>query len=240
MIHASATICSNAKIADSVSIGPYCFIGNGVSIGRGSKLIAFVNIEAGAVIGENCVIYPHVSIYDNCVIHNNVHIYPHSVIGSNGFGYATDATGSHHFIPQIGTAILKDNVHFGPQSFIDRAALDKSQIGENSHIGSFSHIAHNSSVGKNSRAYNDLIIAGSTTVGDNFTSEGATAITGHINVADNVHVKAVSAFNNSESSGGTYRGFPHQAIESFNERLENIKLLPKLRQQILRLKGLSK
>lgn len=240
MVHNTASVDPSAVLADNVSIGPYCFIGKGVRVGKGTKLIAFVTIEAGASIGENCMIYPHVCIYNQSIIHNNVHIYPHSVVGSNGFGYATDAMGMHHYIPQVGTAILENDVHFGPQSYIDRAALDKSQIGEGSHIGPFSHIAHNSSVGKNTRAYNDLIVAGSTKIGDNFKTDGIAAVTGHITLANDIHFKPLTAANNTESKSGYYQGFPPLPVDEAAEKTENIKFLPALRKQILRLKGFIK
>ncbi|MCB0349200.1 MAG: hypothetical protein KDD37_10210 [Bdellovibrionales bacterium] len=240
MVHKTALIDPSATIGANVSIGPYSFVGKNVSIGDNTNVMAFSTIEADAKIGSDVTIYPHVVIYNGSLIHNNVHIYPHSVIGSNGFGYATDAIGVHHFIPQIGIAILHEGSHFGPSSFIDRAALDTSCVGKGSHIGAFSHIAHNSKVGDNARVYNDLIVAGSTKIGDNFKTSGISAVTGHIDVTDNVRLEAHSGVNNSEKNPGHYQGFPHEPVETFRERLENIKELYNLRKKVLRLKGFNK
>ncbi len=240
MIHKTAVVDPSAKLAANVSVGPYSFVGKNVVIGENTKLMAFVTIEADAKLGSDVIVYPHVMIYNGCSIHNNVHIYPQSAIGSLGFGYATDAIGTHHYIPQIGNAVLHDGVHFGPSSFIDRAALDTSRIGKNSHIGPFSHIGHNSSVGKNARIYCDFMIAGSTSVGDNFKADGLNAITGHINVADSVHLHACSSVNNAENNSGHYFGFPHQPIDTLDERLECIKELYDLRKKVLHLKGSAK
>ena len=45
-----------------VTIGPYCVIGEHVSIGRGTRLVAQVYIEGVTHIGERCQIYPFASI----------------------------------------------------------------------------------------------------------------------------------------------------------------------------------
>jgi UDP-3-O-[3-hydroxymyristoyl] glucosamine N-acyltransferase len=239
MIHPTSYVAKSAEVDPSVEIGPHCFIGEHVKIARGSRLIAFVTIEASSSIGEDCLLHPFVSVYESCSIGNNSVIYPHSVVGSNGFGYATDQQGHHHFIPQIGTAILEDAVLFGPQAYLDRGALDKSRIGANSHIGALSHIAHNSEVGKNSYAYTDLIIAGSTKVGDGLRSEGTVKITGHITVSANAHFKPFTAVNNTEENPGYYQGFPHQPVEKFNQCLEAIVMLPEMRRQISKLKRIK-
>ena len=61
-IHAMAIVDKNASLDEGVSIGPFCIIGSGARIGRGTKLISNVIIEGKTEIGEGCTIYPFTSI----------------------------------------------------------------------------------------------------------------------------------------------------------------------------------
>ncbi|MBI5025767.1 MAG: acyl-ACP--UDP-N-acetylglucosamine O-acyltransferase [Nitrospirae bacterium] len=60
-IHPTAIVDPSAKLADGVSIGPYCIVGSGVTIGRNTHLISNVIIEETET-GEGCSIYPFTSI----------------------------------------------------------------------------------------------------------------------------------------------------------------------------------
>ncbi len=56
-IHATALVDSAARIAQDVSIGPYCLIGPDVRLGAGVKVASHVVIEGHTEIGEGCVIH---------------------------------------------------------------------------------------------------------------------------------------------------------------------------------------
>ena len=58
MIHSSAIIHKNAKLAANVDIGPYCIIGENVSIGEGTKLHSHVVIDGFTTIGKMNEFYP--------------------------------------------------------------------------------------------------------------------------------------------------------------------------------------
>ncbi len=62
MIHPTAIVHPNAKIARGVEIGPYCVVGEHVSIGTGTVLQAHVVVNGWTEIGENCEIYPFATI----------------------------------------------------------------------------------------------------------------------------------------------------------------------------------
>lgn len=61
-IHKTAVVGAKAEIEENVSIGPYCVIGDGVVIKKGSKLISHVVVEGSAEIGEDCTIHPFATI----------------------------------------------------------------------------------------------------------------------------------------------------------------------------------
>lgn len=61
-IHPTAVVHPKAVLADDVEVGPYCIIGEHVSIGRGSRLVSHVCVEGWTEIGERCQLYPFASI----------------------------------------------------------------------------------------------------------------------------------------------------------------------------------
>lgn len=62
MIHSTAIVHPNAKIARGADIGPFCVVGENVSIGTGTILQAHVVINGWTEIGENCEFYPFATI----------------------------------------------------------------------------------------------------------------------------------------------------------------------------------
>jgi UDP-N-acetylglucosamine acyltransferase len=61
-IHPTAIIASGARLADDVSIGPYCVIGEKVSLAAGVSLKSHVVIDGRTSIGERTRIFPFASI----------------------------------------------------------------------------------------------------------------------------------------------------------------------------------
>lgn len=57
-IHKTAVVSKKAEIDQGVVIGPYCVIGEGVKISKGTRLLSHVQVEGNTEIGENCQIYP--------------------------------------------------------------------------------------------------------------------------------------------------------------------------------------
>ena len=62
MIHPTAIVHPNANIARGVDIGPYCLVGENVSIGKGTVLQAHVVINGWTSLGQDCEIYPFATI----------------------------------------------------------------------------------------------------------------------------------------------------------------------------------
>jgi UDP-N-acetylglucosamine acyltransferase len=61
-IDPTARIEDGAVIGEGTSIGPYCIIGRHAVIGANCRLIAHVHITAQTTIGDDCTIYPFVSL----------------------------------------------------------------------------------------------------------------------------------------------------------------------------------
>ncbi len=61
-VHSTAIVHPKAKLADDVEVGPYCIVGEHVSIGPGTRLVAHVYVEGWTEIGARCQLYPFASI----------------------------------------------------------------------------------------------------------------------------------------------------------------------------------
>ncbi len=61
-IHPTAIVDSQARIAGSAEIGPYCVVGPEVEIGARTRLMAHLYVEGPTRIGEDNVFYPFSSV----------------------------------------------------------------------------------------------------------------------------------------------------------------------------------
>jgi UDP-N-acetylglucosamine acyltransferase len=61
-IHQTAIVAPGATLADDVEIGPYCVVGDTVSLGAGVRLVAHVVIDGRTTIGERTRNFPFASI----------------------------------------------------------------------------------------------------------------------------------------------------------------------------------
>lgn len=60
--HPTAIIDPRAELDSGVEVGPYCVIGAGVKIGRGSKLQSHVAIQGRTTLGEDNVVFPFATV----------------------------------------------------------------------------------------------------------------------------------------------------------------------------------
>lgn len=187
-ICAGASVSENAEISDDTIIGPGSFIGPGVKIGNG------------------CHIHANVTITQS-IIGNKVVVYPGAVIGRAGFGFAMEKTGPVD-VPQIGRAIIEDNVHVGANTTIDRGALDDTVIGAGTRIDNLVQIAHNAKTGKGCIIVSQAGIAGSTELGDYCALGGQVGLAGHIKIGTGAQVAAKSGVMHDIKEGEIVGGIP--------------------------------
>lgn len=189
-----AFVDPSAKIGENCYIGPFCFIGENVTV------------------GDNCRIYPNVTIYDGCKIGNRCIIHAGAVIGADGFGFQPTPEG-YEKIPQIGIAILEDDVEIGANTCVDRAVMGATIVHKGVKLDNLVQIAHNDEVGAHTVMSAQVGIAGSTKVGEWCMFGGQVGIAGHAKIADKTMVGAQSGIpNNVKKPGQELMGSP--AIEA--------------------------
>lgn len=195
-IHPSCVVDDSAEIADSVSIGPHCYVGAGVKVADRVVIGPGCVLLDHAVVGEETRLVATVTLCANTRLGHRCIIHPGAVIGSDGFGMANDQ-GAWVKIPQIGRAILGDDVEVGGCSSIDRGAIGDTVIADGVKIDNQVHIAHNVEVGEHTAIAGCAAIAGSSKVGAHCTIAGGAGLTGHIELTDNVHVSGVTSVTRS-------------------------------------------
>jgi len=149
----TATVDSKAEIADDVHIGPGCYIGPEVTIGRGSRLIANVTVIGKTRLGEHNVCYPSV------------------VLGAapQDLKYKGGETGL-----SIGDHnIFRENVtaHLGTE-----LGGGVTEIGSHNQLQVGSHIAHDVRLGHHCILSNSVQIAGHVNIEDHVTIGGLAGV----------------------------------------------------------------
>lgn len=210
-VHPTAVVAKDALIAKGVAIGPFAVIESKAVIAKGSKIGAYTYVGHGARIGEDCFIYPHVTLREKVVVGDRVIIHAGAVIGSDGYGYVT-VEGRHMKIPQIGTVIIEDDVEIGANVTIDRARFDKTVVGEGTKIDNLVHIAHNVTIGKHCLIVAQVGISGSTVIGNHVILAGQAGIVGHLTIGDGAVVAAQSGVSKSLKPGVQVFGSPAQPL----------------------------
>jgi len=61
-IHPTAIVAKGAQLHESVTIGPYCVVGEGVTLGRNVRLTSHVVVEGVTDVGDDCEIHAFANI----------------------------------------------------------------------------------------------------------------------------------------------------------------------------------
>ncbi|HLP99295.1 MAG TPA: UDP-3-O-(3-hydroxymyristoyl)glucosamine N-acyltransferase [Sideroxyarcus sp.] len=236
-IHPTAVIGNGAQISPQAHIGAHVSIGEGAVIGTGCVIMSGCSIGANTVIGDNTRLYPRVVVYHDCVLGNNVIAHSGAVIGSDGFGMAWE-NGRWLKIPQIGRAIIGNDVEIGANTTIDRGALDDTVIEDDVKLDNQIQVAHNVRIGAHTAIAGCVGIAGSTTIGKYCRIGGSAGILGHLNIADGVEISSFTLISKSIREKGSYSG-----IYPFSEKdawLKSAAHLRHLDDMFARIKQLEK
>lgn len=236
-IHPTASVAETCEIDATASIGPGCVVESGARIGARCVLGPHCLIGANAVLGEDCRLHARVTVQHDCVVGERVILHPGCVIGSDGFGLAWE---NDHWskVPQVGRALLGNDVEVGANTTIDRGALDDTVIEEGVKLDNQIQIAHNCRVGRHTAIAACVGIAGSTRIGAYCQIGGAAMIIGHLEIADRVTISAGTFVAKDIRQAGTYTSV--QPLMPHAEWLRNAAHLRHLDELAKRVKQLEK
>ena len=220
-----AYIAPTAKIGENVYIAPFACVGDNAVIGDNTSLHPHATVGSGAKVGSNCILYPHATVYPDCRVGNNCILHAGSVVGADGFGFAPSPEG-YEKIPQIGIAILEDNVEIGANTCIDRATMGATIIRKGVKLDNLIQIAHNVEVGSNTVMASQVGVAGSTKIGEWCMLGGQVGVAGHITIGNKVNMGAQSGVHGSIKDGEALIGTPPIGLKNYFKSSAVFKKLP--------------
>ncbi len=223
----SAVIAAGAEVAPTAVVGALTVIGAGARIGAGAWIGAGSVIGEGAVVGPGARLHARVTVYPFCQLGARTIVHSGAVIGADGFGYAAEG-GRWLKIPQIGRAVIGDDVEIGANTTIDRGAVEDTVVEDGVKLDNQIQIGHNCRIGAHTAIAGCVGIAGSTTIGRHCMIGGASMIGGHLSIADGVILAGGSTVTKSIDRPGTYVG----VIPATEAR--------EWRQMVARLRGLGR
>jgi UDP-N-acetylglucosamine acyltransferase len=166
-IHPTARVSPKARLAEDVTIGPFCVVGDDVEIGRGARLVASCIVLGPTRIGE----------------HNT--IYPYAVLGAEpqDRSYAGEATrlevGDHN--------VFREHVTVHRGTMKDRAV---TTIGSQCLFMVGTHIAHDAVIGDSVTLANGTLLGGHVHVESFVTTGGRAAIAPFVRLGESSFVAA--------------------------------------------------
>ena len=163
-------------------------IANDAVIHPSVSIGAYCVIESGVTIDEGTVIKNHVFISENVKIGKFCYIKSGAVIGENGFGFDFEENKVPVRLPSLGNVKIDDYVEIGSLSTIARGTLDNTVIGSHTKIDDHVHIAHNCIIGKNCIITACAELSGSVTIGENCWIGPNSSIIQKVKIGSNVTV----------------------------------------------------
>ncbi|MBI1388427.1 MAG: UDP-3-O-(3-hydroxymyristoyl)glucosamine N-acyltransferase [bacterium] len=207
-IHPNAVLDPSVQLAEGVRIHANAVIEKGVRVGRGAVIHAGCYVGEDCVIGEGAILYQFVTLREKTRVGDRVVIESGVVIGSDGFGYAKEESGVNYKVPQVGYVVIRDGVHIGPNTTIDRATLGITEIEAGAEIGALVQVGHNVVVGPNSRVGDGTGICGSCKIGSNVAIGQSVGMVGHIRIGDGARVKDGAGISKDVHDGTVMVGSP--------------------------------
>jgi len=208
-IHDSAVIHPTARIGEQVKIAAGVVVGANACIGDGAQIDANAVIENDVHIGAHVLIRSNVTLCYGVRLGDNVTVQSGAIIGGEGFGFAPEIDAAKRQrrwqkIAQLGTVVIGDRVEIGANTTIDRGALDDTIIEDDVIIDNQVQIAHNVVVGEGTAIAGCVGVAGSAKIGKRCSIGGGAGIAGHLSIADDTTVLGMTLINRSVKRPGAY------------------------------------
>lgn len=232
----TAWIGLDVTLGEGVSIGPGAAVGDRAVLGDRVRILPGAVVGEGAEIGDDSVLHPNSVVYPGARLGRRVVLHAGVVIGADGYGYAT-VGGVHHKIPQVGRAIVEDDVEIGANSAVDRGALGDTVVGEGTKIDDLVMVAHGVRLGKGCLLVGQSGIAGSTRLGDRVTIAGQSGIVGHVTIGSGTVIAAKSAVTHDLPEKSFVTGYPAVPHREWLEQGATVRRLPKLVERVKELEG---
>lgn len=221
--HDGGPIHPSARIDESVIIEPGAIVGREAQIGRGTTVAAGAVVGYRVVVGDDCYIGPNVTV-THAIVGDRVILHAGVRIGQDGFGFAMSSEG-HLKVPQVGRAIIGNDVEVGANTTIDRGALNDTIVGEGSKIDNLVQIGHNAVLGRHCIIVAQTGIAGSAQLGDFVVMGGHSGVIGHVKIGSGAQIAGMAHVKDDVSPGARMGGTPAVPFKEWAREVAMVKRL---------------
>jgi UDP-N-acetylglucosamine acyltransferase len=152
VIHPTAIVHPSANVDRGVEVGPYCIVGENVSLGRGTVLQSHVVINGWTTVGEDCTIFPFATI--------GASSQDKKYTGERAYTRIGNRTTIREYV-SIQRATGEDQI---------------TQVGDDCLLLAYVHIAHNCIIGNSVTMSNLAQLAGHCIVEDNAVMGGMAGV----------------------------------------------------------------
>lgn len=194
-------------VVDGATVEAFAWVGPGAVVGPGTWLEAGAVVGPGATVGRDCRLMAHSVVCAGCTLGDRVWLNPHAVVGAEGFGFAPTGAG-HVKIPQVGRAVVEDDVELGAHAAVDRAALGETRVGRGTKTDNFVQVGHAAAIGPGSLMVAYAGVAGSSRLGAGTVLAARSSVLGHLELGDGVQVGVASVVHNDQPAGARVSGTP--------------------------------
>jgi len=236
-IHPTAVVAKSAKIGEGSHIGPYCFVDEGVEIGRNAVLHSLVTIYRDTRIGDDFLAHSQTVVRERCTIGNRVILQNGVVVGGDGFGFAKRSDGRWHKIMQNAPVVIEDDVEIQANACIDRATVGETRIRRGAKIDDLVLVGHACEVGEDTILCGQVGLAGSTRVGNRCILAGQVGSAGHLDIGDGAIITAQSGLHLDVPPGTMWSSSPAMENKLYLKVIAALKRLPEIQKKVRRLSG---
>ncbi len=230
-----AAVAADAAV-EGATVEAFAFVGPGARIGAGSWIESGAYVGASAVVGEGCRLMPHSVLVAGCRLGDRVWLNPGAVVGGEGFGFAPSPEG-HLKIPQVGRAVLEDDVEVGANSCVDRATMGDTTVRRGAKLDNLVQVGHGAEIGEGAFLAAFAGIAGSSRLGKGVIVAARAGAIGHIEVGDGVQIATGSFVLRSQPAGARLAGHPAIDHNTWLKAATRFADLPEMAKKIRRLEA---
>lgn len=229
-----AAIDPSAAVDPTATIEPFVVVRPGARVGAHCWLQSHAYVGAGAVIGARSRLMPGAVVMDRCVLGDRVVLHPSAVVGADGFGHVPGPDGPIK-VPQLGVAVLEDDVEVGANACVDRAALDETRVGRGTRLDNLVQVAHGVRIGAECLLAAFAGVAGGARLGDRVVMAGRTAVIDGVEVGDGAVFAGLASASRDVPRRAKIGGSPARSYKRWLKEVAALRRLPALLKQVDRL-----
>ena len=168
-IHPLACVDAGAQIDDDAEIGPYCFVGAGVSIAAGCRLVAHVHVSGDTSIAARTVVHPFAAL--------------------GGPPQSLRYRGGRTRLVIGADCKIREGVTMSTGTE-DGGGV--TRVGDHCFVMIGSHVGHDCAVGHHVIFANNVLLGGHVEVGDNVVFGGAVAVRQFVRIGERAMIVGLS------------------------------------------------